>query len=456
MWLTLFAVGIAQFLVCVDYWSVAVALPDMARQFKVSPVSLEWVLSGYIIAFSATMAVGGRLGDLYGRKKLLLVGIAIFGALSVLVGLSSTFWMIVASRVVLGIGGGLIIPLATAVVSDTTPARDMTRILGFLTGICVLGGAVGPVVGGALTETWGWPWIFFLNLPISIIAFIMVIFVTRESRDQTASGRLDYSGTVLLIISIVSIALLIDRIAQWGILSIPILSLLAIAIVFIFLFILREHKAKSPLVELDLFRNRTFLGFVSSGAFSNLYWCLTIFTSTIMLQKVMDYTPLPAGLVFLAMSIPVSIASLFVAQVQNLIGAKRVMIIALVLQAAGGMILWWNHELVWLLIGFAIAGPGCAWGWSLPVTGSILSLPREKAGLASSACQTIVIMTGGLSITLAGTVIDGFADKTSVDPGVRISYLVGVLACIIGIILAWILIPRSSGIEQAEAADDTN
>ena len=138
-------------------------------------------------------------------------------------------------------------------------------------------------------------------------------------------------------------------------LSIPILSLFGCVIVFGFLFILRERKAKSPLVELSLFRNRIFLGFVSSGAFSNLYWCLTIFTSTIMMQKVMDLTPLPAGLVFLAMSVPVSIASLFVSQVQNLIGAKRVMIVALALQGVGGTILWWNHEIIWLLIGFAIA-----------------------------------------------------------------------------------------------------
>nr|MBC8200401.1 MFS transporter [Planctomycetota bacterium] len=185
-WKTLFAVSLGVIVVNIDYWSVAVALPDMAKQFEVSTVSLDWVISAYIISFCATMSVAGRLGDIFGRKKLLLLGILIFGLVSMWVGLSDSFLMIVVARVALGIGAGLIYPLATAVLSNATSPSSMTKMLGLLTGVGAVGAAIGPVVGGILTETMGWQWIFYLNAPVSVAALFMVSLGTNESKDEQA------------------------------------------------------------------------------------------------------------------------------------------------------------------------------------------------------------------------------------------------------------------------------
>ena len=164
-WKTLFAVSLAVFVVNVDYWAATVALPDMAKQFNVHAVTLEWVLTVYIISFCTTVSVAGRLGDIFGRKKLLLLGVALFGIFSVWVGLSNSFWMIIAARIALGIGGGLIFPLSTAVLGYATKPSEMSKMIGLRIGLGAVGAAVGPVIGGILTETMGWPWIFFMNLP---------------------------------------------------------------------------------------------------------------------------------------------------------------------------------------------------------------------------------------------------------------------------------------------------
>ena len=178
----LVAAGLSQMIVVIDYMAVAVAMPDMARDFGVDPVSLQWVLTGYILAFSATLGIAGPLGDRFGRKRLLLVGIALFGLVSLWVGFSTSATMVIIARVALGIGGGMLFPLSTAVVSAGESKETLPRTLAILTGVGTIGMAIGPVVGGVFTEALSWRWIFWMNSPIAAIAFIAVVFLSKESQ----------------------------------------------------------------------------------------------------------------------------------------------------------------------------------------------------------------------------------------------------------------------------------
>ena len=178
--LLLIAAGMAQFIVCADWWAAAIALPPMAEDFGVAAVDLQWVITGYIMTFCAVLGVAGPLGDRYGRKLILQIGIFVFALVSLWVGFSQTVTMVIVSRVALGIGGGLLFPLATAVVSEASSPGRLPRNLSILLGVAILGAAVGPVMGGALTHALSWRWIFFCNLPICAVAFVMVQVFAKE------------------------------------------------------------------------------------------------------------------------------------------------------------------------------------------------------------------------------------------------------------------------------------
>ena len=443
-WKTLFAVSLGVIVVNIDYWSVAVALPKIAKEFEVTTIALDWVLSAYIISFCASVSVAGRLGDLLGRKKLLLIGIVLFGAFSLWVGLSNSVEMIVTARIALGLGGGLIYALATAVLSNAASISEMTKMLGLLTGMAALGGTIGPVFGGLITETLGWPWIFFLNIPVSILAFLAVKWGTVESYDTEHRGKIDYLGILLLLVGISSLALFIAKVTEWGIFSAQSYGLAGISILFFYVFKTWENKIKNPLIDLQLFKNRTFAGFIFSGALSKMYLTIIIFTTTILLEKVLSYEPLKAGLFFLAISGTISISSLFLSTVTKAIGDKSTLLLSLVLQIAGAFILLNHSDPIWIVIGLAVAGPGCSWGYSTAIVGSILTLPRNLVGLASSASLTIIVMSAGIGVTIAGAVIHSFSKNSTPAHGVDASIVAGILACVVAFIIAISVIPKRS------------
>lgn len=209
--LVLVAVGLSQICVTLDYWSLSVALPPMSHDFHVSTTDLQWAISAYVLAFAAALIAAGRLADIFGRRRMLLGGTALFGLASAVCGFSGSVGMLVGARVVQGVGAAALFPASMAVLVDAFPGERQARAIGIIVGISGIGMALGPFVGGVLTETLSWRWIFFVNVPVAAGAIALVTSIVRESRDETASRHVDVAGLVAISAGIVALTLAIDR-----------------------------------------------------------------------------------------------------------------------------------------------------------------------------------------------------------------------------------------------------
>lgn len=439
----LIACGLAQFIVAADYWSVAVALPPMAEDLGVRAVDLQWVVSGYILSFSVMLGIAGPLGDRLGRKRMLLIGIAAFGIVSVFTGMADSPGMVIAARIALGFGGGLLLPLGAAVLANITPSAGIPRAMAMLTAINATGVAIGPALGGLLTDTLNWRWIFYLNIPFSILAFVMVATMVRESRDPDSSGRIDVIGILLIMTSLGLISIGIDRIPHWP--TGEWAAAIAVGLVCLGVFVLRELRIPKPIIDLRLLANRTFAGYTLAGMFSNSCWCLLVIITTMLLQKVDRYDALDAGLFFLYLSVSVVVSSTLATYLTGRFGPRPLTIVALFFQLAAMVLFFVDDRLTPLAIGLLIAGVGCSWGWAMPQAGAIGTLAREKVGLASGSILTVMVMVANLMFVVSATMMDAMSGPSGDDyePGIHASYLLGICLAAAGLAAAWMVIPRS-------------
>ncbi|MDG2014488.1 MAG: MFS transporter [Pirellulaceae bacterium] len=432
--LLLVAAGLAQFIVCADWWSASVALPPMAKDLGVRTIDLQWVITGYVLTFCAMLGVAGPLGDRFGRKKLLLWGIVIFAVVSIWVGLATNAAMLILARIFQGIGAGLIMPLATAVVSHASSEKKLARNIALLTGVAMFGAAVGPVLGGFLTQYFSWRWIFFINVPICGVAFFMVSLFAQESKDSAAHGRLDLAGIFLLLVGISALSVGIDRVPHWS--STGWLSLLVAGLGFLIAFVWWELRIQSPIIDFRMFQNRRFVGFTLGGLAGNSAWCVLVFGSTLQLQQVLGYEVLNAGLFFLFLSGSVAIASFIAPLLEQRLGTKALLWIGLLCQLTGiGLLFLFDSEIP-LASGMVIAGIGCSWTWAMPQAGAIKELPREKVGLASGTVLTVMVMGGNTAIVIVAMIIDLYPKtKAGEASGIQTGFLLASLTAALGLIV---------------------
>ncbi len=443
----IFAAGMAQMLVVIDYTATAIALPRMAADFQVSADSLQWVITGYILSFSVVLAIAGPLGDRFGRKRLLLLGIVLFGAVSVWVGFASSVVELIVSRIALGIGGGLLFPLSTAVVGAAMPQSQLPRTMSILTGIATLGMAIGPVVGGIFTELIDWRWVFLINPPISAFAFILMFILAKESRNEDGeASRLDFVGIVLLIIGIGGLSIGIAGLGDHAITTS--LSIIAGSVITLALFAWQELRQETPLVDLRLLGNRTFAGYLVGGSLSNSCWCILIFATTLYLQEVRKEDPMTAGFQFLYLSVPVAAAGFLGPMLQRRIGTRFMLLFATAIQTAACVIFWMSDLSPWLAIGLLVVGFGCSWGWSMSQAGGIGTIPKKNVGLASGSMLTVLIMSGNVGVVVSATMIKGMGGANMVDyaPGITASYLLALGLAAAGFVASAIVIPRQTTI----------
>lgn len=414
-WIVLVLVCLAQFMVVLDATITNVALPSIKVDLGMSDADLQWIVNAYTLVFGGFLLLGGRAGDLIGRKRVFLAGVVLFTVASMLCGFSNSQELLIIGRGIQGLGAALVSPAALSIVTTTfAEGSQRTKAMGVWAAIAVGGGAVGLVLGGALTQYLSWPWIFFVNVPVGIAAFVLSLRLVPESRDESAQGRgFDVGGAVSITAGLILLVYAIVRSGEKGWGSGEVLGLLAGSAILHAIFVAIELRHKAPLVRLDIFSVRTLRGanlvmlLVASGLFAMFYF------NTLYTQGVLGYSPLKAGLAFIPFTAGIIVGSGLSQALIPRLGARDVPVLGLVL-ATLGMLAFLRLDVGGTYLGDLLPGILlCSIGMGLvfvPVTLIATSgVPAEDAGLASGMFNTSQQIGGALGLAVLSTLA---ANKT--------------------------------------------
>src|ERR671937_340646 len=339
-WVVLVLICIAQFMVVLDATIVNVALPSIQKDLHLTEGNLQWIVNAYTLVFGGFLLLGGRAGDLLGRKRLFLIGLVVFTGASLVDGLASSEGMLIAARALQGLGAALISPAALSIISTTfAEGAERARALGIWAAIAIGGSAVGLILGGVLTQYFSWPWIFFVNVPVGVAAFLLSLRLVPESRDALAHQSYDVAGAVTVTGGLMSLvyAIVDAQSVGWG--SAKTLGFFALAAALLATFVVIELRAKAPLVRLSIFRIRSLLTanvamfLAMSGMFAMFFF------NTLYIQRVLGYGPLKAGLAFLPFTAGIMISAGIASQFAPRLGVRPVAAVGMVLSAAGLLLL---------------------------------------------------------------------------------------------------------------------
>ena len=339
-WVVLVLICLAQFMVVLDATIVNVALPSIQTDLHLSDSSLQWVINAYTLVFGGFLLLGGRLGDLLGRKRLFLVGLVIFTGASLLDGLATGETMLISARALQGLGAALISPAALSIIATTfKEGAERARALAVWAAIAIGGSAVGLILGGALTQYFSWPWIFFVNVPVGIVAFVLSSRLIAESRDERAHRSYDIAGAVTVTSGLMTLVYALVGAQSAGWTSARTLGLFALAFVLLAAFVVIELRAKAPLVRLSIFRVRSLLTANVSMFLAMSGMFAMFFFNTLYIQQVLGYGPLEAGLAFLPFTAGIMVSASLASQFAPRLGVRPVAVAGFLLAAAGLLLL---------------------------------------------------------------------------------------------------------------------
>ncbi|MFI1393425.1 MFS transporter [Streptomyces sp. NPDC020681] len=399
------AVALALFCIQLDFFALNLAIPGIADEFGVTAAAAQWTLSAYMLAVGCFFIVGGRLGDVFGRRGTLLAGLTLFAAGSVGCALAPGLALLVVARIVQGIGAGFVFPVSVAVISNAFPDETRARALGAAFGIANIGTALGPFVGGGFTEGPGWRWIFWLLAPLSALALLIAIAYVPDSRDTSVPRQLDLIGCFTIVCCLAAVTLAVERGSAWGWDHARTLTLFAVAVVTGGLFLLRERLARHPLVDLRLFRNIPYVLVTGMGSVANMGYAVTVFLATLYLQGVRHLSPFVAGIVFLAPALVVALTGPLGARLSQRMRPTAVMALAGAIAGTGMITLthvtaWWLYVPV-----FAWCGLGLGLGWTFSSVATQQVVPPARAGEASGVLLTFLVTLGAIALAGAASAI---------------------------------------------------
>ena len=407
-WLVLVLVCMAQFMVILDATIVNVALPSIQEDLKMSDADLQWVVNAYALTFGGFLLLGGRAGDLIGRKRVFLVGVVVFTVASLLNGLAPSSEALILFRGLQGLGAALIAPAALSIITTTfEEGAERTKAMGVWAAIAVGGGAVGLVLGGVLTTAFSWPWIFYVNVPVGIAVFIASMRIVPESKDAHAHKSYDVAGAVTVTAGLLALVYGIVKAQEKGWTSLHTGGFFAVAIALLVAFVVIERRSAEPLVRLSIFRVRTVraanvvMFLVAAGLFAMFYF------NTLYLQRVLGYTALEAGLAFLPFTAGIIIGAGLSQSLVPKLGAREVPLIGMPM-AVVGLLLFMRLQpdgtyLTDLFPGIMLASIGMGLTF-VPITLIATSgIPADDAGLASGLYNTSQQIGGALGLAILAT-----------------------------------------------------
>ena len=464
-WWTLAAVAFGLFMIMLDNTVVNVALPAIQRDLGVDLSELEWIVSGYALTFAALMLIGGKLADAYGRRLVFVLGIVVFTVASLLCGLSTSGDMLIAARVLQGAGAAMMSPATLSIIAATFPPRQRGAAIGIWAGVSALALAIGPLVGGLLTEHASWNWIFFVNVPFGMMGVAASFLLIDESRDPTHE-RLDLPGlgTSALGLFALTYGLIEANTYGWG--SARIVGSFVLAAVALAAFVLLERHQRAPMLDLALFRNRTYVGANLVTLLAALAMFGVFFFVSLFMQNVLGYSAVEAGASFLPMTILVIVVAPIAGRLSDRLGSRGLMTAGMLLLSA--QLLYFSQlgtdTTFWTLLpGLVLGGVGMSMTMTPSAAAATRAVPVEKAGVGSAVLNAFRQVGGSVGIALMGAIMATQLAQPPTVPsfmrGFERSLLVASGIALAGAIVAALLVrphDRSHGVEeparQAEAA----
>jgi len=408
-WWALVAVSLATFMTYLDNNVTNVAIPTIQRSLHLSVSGLEWVVSSYLLTLAGLLLVGGRVADVYGRRRTFLAGLALFTVSSLAAGLAGSGAVLIASRAVQGVGAALLMPTTLAIIMATfTDPKERTKAIGIWTAIGAMALGLGPVVGGLISQHIRWGWIFLINVPVGVVTLALALPFMRESKASSAVRRLDIPGLVTSAISLFALTYALIEGGDKGWTSTVIVSAFAIAAVAMAAFLVIEARSQYPMVDLGIFRIRQFSG----GTGTMMIWAFGIlgiyFFTSLYLQNTLGFSPTKAGLAFVPMALALAVFAGVAPMVEARAGGHRTIALGMVMMVAGlAMFARLGEHATYpaLLPGFIIFGAGAGL-MNVPLTNGVLhSTPQARAGVASALLNASREMAGLLGITVIGAVL---------------------------------------------------
>lgn len=407
-WWALGAMCFALFMIMLDNTVVNVALPSIQRSLHASTASLEWTVNAYTLTFAVLLVTGGRLGDLFGRRKIFLFGVVVFALSSGAIGFSPNDTWLVGWRAIQGIGSAMMMPATLSIITNAFPAAERGKAIGTWAGVSALALAIGPVLGGFLVESVSWQSIFFLNLPVAVGAVFITLFAVRESRDESVAQRIDGVGVLTLTTGLAALVLALVEGNEWHWGSARELSLLAVAVIGLAAFGFVERRQSSPMVDFSFFRSRTFLGANIVAFIVSFSMLAMFFFMALYMQNVLHYSPLQAGLRFLPSTLMIVLIAPGAGRLSDRVGPRPLITFGLL--AVSGALFWQSHLTVSsgygaLLPGFVLMGIGMAFVMSPMSTAAMNSVAQAKAGVASGILSMNRMVGGTFGVAVLGAMV---------------------------------------------------
>jgi EmrB/QacA subfamily drug resistance transporter len=463
-WWTLAAVAFGLFMIMLDNTVVNVALPSIQRDLHVKLSELEWIVTGYALTFAALLITGGKLGDLYGRRRIFVIGIAIFTLSSLACGLAPTAGFLIGARIVQGVGAALMNPASLSIITATFPPRERGQAIGIWAGVSAMALAIGPLVGGLIVDNINWNWIFFINVPVGVVGIVVSRLVIRESRDTSHEQSVDLPGLVTSSAGLFALTYALIEGNRHGWTSAEIVGLFAAAAVLLVAFVVLERYQRLPMLDLSLFRNGSFTGanlvamLVSLGMFG------VFFFVSLYIQNILGWTPTQAGASFLPMTILIILVAPAAGKLSDRVGSRWLMgggmtlvSISLLLYQRVGL-----HSTFWTLLpAMLLGGVGMAMTMSPMTAAAMSSVPVDKAGVGSGVLNSFRQLGGSLGIALMGAILASFVSASPRSPeapqqfvnGLHAALLVAAAITFAAAIVAVVLVRTTPEVEHAHLAE---
>jgi EmrB/QacA subfamily drug resistance transporter len=407
-WWTLGAVALGLFMIMLDNTVVNVALPSIQRDLGIGLSELQWIVTGYALSFAALLLTGGKLADLLGRRLIFVVGLGIFTLSSLFCGLAETGDALIAWRIVQGVGAALMNPATLSIISATFPPQQRGMAIGIWAGVSALALAIGPLIGGLLTEHIDWSWIFFVNIPVGVLAIGASFLLIDESKDTSEEKRLDPPGLVSSGIGLFALTYGLIEANSYGWTSARIVGAFVLAAVALGVFVGLELHQRVPMMDLSLFRNSTFAGANTVMLLVALAMFGVFFFVSLYMQNILGFSAVQTGAAFLPMTILIMLTAPIAGKLSDRVGSRWLMTAGMVLVAIQLFYystLGVDEGFFDLLPGLLIGGVGMATVMA-PTTAAVVgSVPVEKSGVGSAILNSMRQVGGALGIAVMGAIM---------------------------------------------------